>query len=245
MASPSPPPTFNVSPPLVPFTTTLSADPSPVPDDDARLEFTVVTPVPLKSLTVTVSEPPSALKAIVSTALRSIVMAATSRVNRTRPPLADTSMFSFTLAPLKASVSVPFWPSTMSLPSPGFHKNVSLSSPSRATSLPRPPRTKSSPGPPMKRSEPKPPFKVSLPAPPSIVVISVSLKMPPESSTVTVSLPSSVVTAMLSKSLRLKPRTTAFVTSTTSSVVGSPPRSRSETLSLAVEPVTTSVPFVT
>ena len=34
-------------------------------------------------------------------------MLATSRVNRTRPPLAEMSMFSLMLAPLNSSVSVP------------------------------------------------------------------------------------------------------------------------------------------
>ena len=39
----------------------------------------------------------------------------------TRSPLAEMSMFSLTLAPLKSIVSVPAWPSTVSLPSPGSH----------------------------------------------------------------------------------------------------------------------------
>ena len=53
------------------------------------------------------------------------MIAAMLRVNRTREPLADTSMFSLMLAPLNAIVSRPSWPSTMSLPSPGSHWNVS------------------------------------------------------------------------------------------------------------------------
>ena len=68
-----------------------------------------------------------------------MVTLATSRKNRTRPPLAEMSMFSAMLAPLNSSVSVPAWPSTMSLPSPGFQMNVSLPAPSSATSSPRPP----------------------------------------------------------------------------------------------------------
>ena len=48
-------------------------------------------------------------------------MLAMSRVKRTRPPLAETSNFSLTLAPLKSMRSWPSWPSTMSLPSPGSH----------------------------------------------------------------------------------------------------------------------------
>ena len=64
---------------------------------------------------------------------------ATSRKNRTRLPLAETSMFSLALEPLNSIVSVPSWPSTVSLPSPGFHTKVSLPAPRKATSLPRPP----------------------------------------------------------------------------------------------------------
>ena len=51
--------------------------------------------VPVRSLTVMVSAPPRALKSIPSTSLRSIVTLATSRVNRTRSPLAEMSIFSF------------------------------------------------------------------------------------------------------------------------------------------------------
>ena len=73
-------------------------------------------------------------------------MLATSRVKRTRLPLAEMSMFSSMLAPLNSSVSMPAWPSTVSLPSPGFQTNVSSPAPRKATSLPRPPMTVSSPG---------------------------------------------------------------------------------------------------
>ena len=124
--------------------------------------LTSVTSVPVRSLTVMVSAPPRALKSIVSTSLRSIVTLATSRENRTRPPLAEMSMFSSMLAPLNSSVSVPAWPSTVSLPSPGFQTNVSSPAPSRATSLPRPPLTRSSPWLPMIMSSPAPPLIVSL-----------------------------------------------------------------------------------
>ena len=57
----------------------------------------------------------------------------------------------------------------MSLPSPGFHTNVSLPAPSKATSLPRPPVTMSLPSPPISMSLPSLPVMVSLPAPPSTV----------------------------------------------------------------------------
>ena len=52
-------------------------------------------------------------------------MLATSRVNRAREPLAEMSIFSAMLAPLNCRVSKPSWPSTMSLPSPGFQTKVS------------------------------------------------------------------------------------------------------------------------
>ena len=60
-------------------------------------------------------------------------------MNRTRLPLAEMSIFSVMLAPLNSSVSMPAWPSTVSLPSPGFQTKVSLPAPSSAVSLPRPP----------------------------------------------------------------------------------------------------------
>ena len=66
-----------------------------------------MTSVPDRSLTVTLSAPPNVLATIDSTSLRSIVIAAMSRVNRTRPPLAETSMFSLAALPLNAIASVP------------------------------------------------------------------------------------------------------------------------------------------
>ena len=52
------------------------------------------TSVPVRSLTVIVSAPPSALKSTVSTSLVSMVMLATSRKNLSRSPFADRSMCS-------------------------------------------------------------------------------------------------------------------------------------------------------
>ena len=60
---------------------------------------------------------------------KSMVMAAMSRVRRTREPLADTSMFSAALEPLKSMTSLPPWPSTVSLPSPGSHWKWSAPAP--------------------------------------------------------------------------------------------------------------------
>ena len=66
-----------------------------------------VSPVPLRSLTVTVSALPSVLRFSASTPLMSIVMLATSRNSRTRDPLADTSIFSAALDPWKSIASLP------------------------------------------------------------------------------------------------------------------------------------------
>ena len=51
------------------------------------------------------------------------------RKKRTRPPLAEMSMFSAMLAPLKSIVSKPAWPSSVSLSSPGFQTKVSSPAP--------------------------------------------------------------------------------------------------------------------
>ena len=66
-------------------------------------------------------------------------------------------------------MSEPAWPSTVSLPSPGFQTKVSSPAPIRATSLPRPPSMTSLPSPPISTSLPPLPVIMSLPAPPSTV----------------------------------------------------------------------------
>ena len=119
---------------------------------------------------MTMSAPPRALKTTRSTLSVSMTMLATSRVNLSRSPLADSSICSATLAPLNSIVSVPESPSIVSLPSPGSHWNVSLPDPISALSLPRLPSAKSLPEPPTNLSAPEPPIIVSLPEPPSIVV---------------------------------------------------------------------------
>ena len=75
------------------------------------------------------------------------------------------------LEPLKVSVSVLPWPSTVSLPSPGSQLKRSSPEPSSAVSAPRLPSTTSLPLPPISVSAPAPPSSVSLPAPPSIVTV--------------------------------------------------------------------------
>ncbi len=160
--------------PWVPLTVTVSAAPSPPPPVAPRSIATWVTPVPVRSLTVMLSVPPTALSWIFSTLLRSITMAPTSRASRTRPPLAEISIFSLALEPLNTSVSVPAPPSTISLPSPGFQTKVSLPSPRSAKSLPWPPITISLPVPPIRVSAPWLPVMVSLPAPPSMTSLMVA-----------------------------------------------------------------------
>ena len=131
-----------------------------------------------------------------STSSRSIVTLATSRRNRTRPPLAEMSMFSLALEPKKSIVSAPSWPSMVSLPSPGSHWKTSSPAPMKATSLPLSPKTKSLPSPPRNTSAPCEPRSVSLPAPPSIVslmtpagsVVAVTPSLPPRALTTSESL---------------------------------------------------------
>ena len=130
-----------VSAPLVPFEVTLSAARRPL----ARSSVTRLTSVPDMSPTTMLSAPPSALKVMRSTSSRSIVTFATSRKKIARPPLAKMSMFSAAPAPLNRSSSVPSWPSTVSLPSPGSHWKRSLPAPRNATSSPLSPKTKSLP----------------------------------------------------------------------------------------------------
>ena len=96
-------------------------------------------------------------------------MFATLRKNRTRPPLADTSNASATLAPLKVIASRPSWPSMVSLPSPGSQVKRSSPAPMSAVSLPWLPSSASLPSPPSCTSLPRPPSSVSSPAPPSCV----------------------------------------------------------------------------
>ena len=95
----------------------------------ARSALMLVRSVPVRSLTVKMSAPPSALRSRFSTSSRSMTMLAMLRVKRTRAPLAETSKISLMLAPLKSSVSLPAWPSTVSLPSPGSHWKVSSPAP--------------------------------------------------------------------------------------------------------------------
>ncbi len=95
--------------PLVPLTMTASAAASPVvpPMAPARFTLTVVRSVPERLLTVTVSAPPSVLRSIASTSLRSMTMLATLRVNSTRPPFAETLKISLAALPLNSIRSVP------------------------------------------------------------------------------------------------------------------------------------------
>ena len=174
------PTTSMTSAPLVPLTITVSAAPSPAapPMVPARLALSATRSVPVMLLTMTVSVPPRALRSMASTSLRSMTMLPRLRVNRTRPPFADASKVSAPALPLKSSASVPAWPSTMSLPSPGSHWKTSLPAPRNATSLPCWPSTKSLPSPPRRRSAPLLPRIVSFPAPPSAVILMSAARLP-------------------------------------------------------------------
>ena len=109
VTEPPAPITWIWSLPPVPVTVTLSAAPSPVPLPSVALRSsaTCLMPVLDKSPTVMLSAPPRATKLTCSTPLMSIVILATSRVNRPRVPLAVMLMFSLMFAPLNCSVSVP------------------------------------------------------------------------------------------------------------------------------------------
>jgi len=74
-----------------------------------------------RSPTLMSSTPPRVRRSMRSTSLRSMLMFAMLRVNSARPPLADTVKLSPMAEPLNSMVSVPAWPSTTSLPSPGSH----------------------------------------------------------------------------------------------------------------------------
>ena len=174
------PTTSTMSSPLVPLTIMVSAWASPAAPSrvPARSPSSLTTSVPDRSLTVIVSVPPRALRSTTSTSLASITMLPTLRVKRSRPPLAEASMFSPMLLPLKSMVSVPSWPSSVSLPSPGSHWKRSSPAPRNATSLACWPSRKSSPSPPSSRSTPLLPRIVSAPAPPSTVIWISAARLP-------------------------------------------------------------------
>ena len=148
-----------------------AASPAVPPIVPARSMLTSATSVPLRSLTVIVSVPPSALSSTTSTSFVSMTMVPRLRVKRSRSPFADASKISPPLLPLNSIVSMPSWPSTMSLPSPGSHWNTSSPAPRNAVSLPCWPSMKSLPSPPSSVSSPLLPRIVSLPAPPSTVML--------------------------------------------------------------------------
>src|SRR5262249_25830695 len=127
--------------PAVPSMVIVSGALSPTPEPGApsRSILTTVTSVPLRSWTLMVSAPPRALTSMCSRPLRSMVTLPKSRDRLARLPLAEMSIFSRLASPLNWSVSVPAWPSTVSLPSPGFQTNVSLPALPVMVSLPATP----------------------------------------------------------------------------------------------------------
>ena len=169
-------------------------------------------------------------------------MFATLRKKRTRLPFAETSMLSLALLPLNCRTSLPFSPSTTSLPSPGSHWNVSLPPPRRAVSTPWLPSTRSLPPPPRSVSAPEPPTSVSLPAPPWIVMASGI--GPPMTRTSSSPAPAATSTAVKVLRSTVKSDVPSMPTSTWS-VLGEPPRNVSRSLSLAPLPAIVSVPAST
>ena len=209
----------------------------------ARSTLTSSTWVAVRSLTVTVSAPPSALKSTRSTPFVSIVMVPASRKNVSRLPLAVRETFSGTLAPLKSIVSAPAWPSMVSLPSPGSQTNVSSPAPMTARSLPRFPSSESFPGPPSIVSAPDPPARSSFPASPASVVGMLSVKTPLLSSMRTWSSPARALTSMLAIFARSKLKSAEPSSpKSTSRMPGSPACRRSVISSLASVPLTVSAP---
>ena len=188
---------------------------------------------------MTVSVPPSTRTRICSRPSRSMLIAATSRVRRTREPFAVTAIFSLALEPLKSSASLPPAPSMVSLPSPGSHWARSSPVPRSTVSAPMLPSTKSSPAPPMSVSLPAPPRSVSSPAPPSTVMA--LSNAPPLLTTSTWSSPPLALTWMAVNVLRSKVKSAVPSSPTSSANVVAPLTSAS--FSLVASPLICSVPL--
>ena len=107
-------------------------------------------------------------------------------------------------------------------------------------SSPPPPPTKSASSPVAMSSPPAPPLTVSAPAAVSIVVVSVSVKTPPDSSMRTSSAPAPDRTEMSVKAARSKAEVPLGVTT-----CSDPAATRSVIWSAAPSPVTVSVPKLT
>ena len=139
--------TATMSSPAVPLTVTgRPGRRLPVPPSAAcEVEVDLADAGAAEVVDLDVSVPPRALKSTVSTLAVSIVMLPGLRKNLSRLPLAETSTCSAAAAPLKTIRSLPSWPSTMSLPSPGSQTNVSSPEPIRAVSAPRLPSIESLP----------------------------------------------------------------------------------------------------
>ena len=177
----APRPDTTCAPPSLPSWTRSSSCVPPTMTSRGRrrgsgVTANVASSVPAVLPATSVSLPPKASSSMRSTPPRSVTTLAMSRSRRTREPLAETSIVSAALLPLKSRTSAPASPSTTSLSSPGFQVRRSLPVPSRAVSSPSPPETASLPLPPSSVWSPRPPISVSAPLPPSKVVTS-SLSM--------------------------------------------------------------------
>ena len=128
----------------------------------ARSMLTLLTPVPVRSLTVMLSAPPSALKSIVSTPSRSIVMLATSReqpcpraIGRDVDVLVDVRA----VEQQRVDAGLAF---DRVAAVAGVPDERVVAGAREAVSLPRPPMTRSLPWLPLMMSLPSPPLIVSL-----------------------------------------------------------------------------------
>ena len=143
--------------------------------------------------------------------------ASTFRFRSAFPDPAVKAKVSAALEPVKDSVSLSAWPSTMSLPSPGRQTAASVPRPSKSVSFPAPPTIWSAPRLPFRTSlpaaptivsGPEPPVSLSLPNPPFNVVASSFVNAPLRSLIVTVSLPPPALTTIEVNRLRANANST-------------------------------------
>ena len=161
--------TSTSSAPSVPLAMTVSAEASPVPSNASRSTSTLSRSVPVRSLTVTVSAPPSVadverLDAVEVHRDRGDVAGEphARAVGRDVDVLADVGAVEVHARRCRPG------PRRCRCRRPDPTGTCRRRLPSRAVSAPRLPSTKSLPVPPMSMSSPSPPTSVSLPAPPSM-----------------------------------------------------------------------------
>ncbi len=207
-----------------------------------RSMSTSVVPVPLRSLTLIVSAPPSVRTFSVSIPARSARSGDPTTSARTREPFALISTWSAAVSdPSSCTVSLPVWPSITSAPSPGAQRLRSSPLPSKIRSRPPRPSTTSGPGPASSVSSPRPPVISSAPSPVEMVVGIVSVKDPLVSTMATTSFPLPSSTAIVVTSVRRNRKSGARLVPAWTSRVPVGDR-RTVTVSFRAEPVICSFP---